>query len=678
MEWLDAQHPEYVDRLAGPGRPGPDRDRRRRRSIEPILAMIPSRDRVGQIRAYTRWLERPPRGDGPRHVDARARLGAIATSATWSTAGIEYTVLDDFHFKNAGLTEDQLHGYYLTEDDGQLLSVFPGSERLRYMIPFAEPQETIDYLRQHRRAAPRRGGRLRRRRREVRHLARHQEARLRRTAGCERFFDALVANRDWIHVTTLAEARRQRRRRSGKIYLPDGSYREMTEWALPADAADRIRPTSVHEMEHDPPLAGAQAVRPRRLLAELQGEVPRSRRDVRADDEGQPPAGRRCDDGRARPARLIERGPDRALPRPVQLQLLARRVRRHLPAAPAQRRLPAPDRRRQPARPGDAGAPGSLGRGHGRRLQLRRPAGSAAGQRPADRRCWRRPRRADVRTRRPRDLPQPAGHADAPPRGLSPQGPRRRQQAATATAPASTTASSSSRKASTSGSSTTRYPRKSLLDHFYDDDVYARRGRRAARPPSAATSLDGAYEASVRRNPDRIQVQLIREGNGRGRAGADHQGRHARARAAHAGDRLPARRVCRRTGRCTSASSSTSPACPPAPTIATSTTATATASANSARSSISTTPKASAWSTSGSASTSACSSPGRRGIWTFPIETVSQSEGGFELVHQSVVVQPHWLVTADADGRWSVTIHCRWTPRRAEARNDRPAAAALS
>ena len=43
-------------------------------------------------------------------------------------------------------------------------------------------------------------------------------------------------------------------------------------------------------------------------------------------------------------------------------------------------------------------------------------------------------------------------------------------------------------------------------------------------------------------------------------------------------------------------------------------------------------------------------------LWTFPIETVSQSEAGFELVHQSVVVQPHWFVEADAEGRWSVQI----------------------
>ena len=40
------------------------------------------------------------------------------------------------------------------------------------------------------------------------------------------------------------------------------------------------------------------------------------------------------------------------------------------------------------------------------------------------------------------------------------------------------------------------------------------------------------------------------------------------------------------------------------------------------------------------------------GIYAYPIQTVSQSESGFELVHQSVCVQPHWIVRADANGRW--------------------------
>ena len=43
-------------------------------------------------------------------------------------------------------------------------------------------------------------------------------------------------------------------------------------------------------------------------------------------------------------------------------------------------------------------------------------------------------------------------------------------------------------------------------------------------------------------------------------------------------------------------------------------------------------------------------------LWTYPVETVSQSEGGFELVHQSVAVVPHWQLVPDVNGCWSVTI----------------------
>ena len=50
------------------------------------------------------------------------------------------------------------------------------------------------------------------------------------------------------------------------------------------------------------------------------------------------------------------------------------------------------------------------------------------------------------------------------------------------------------------------------------------------------------------------------------------------------------------------------------------------------------------------------SNGGHAGVWTFPIESVSQSEGGFELIHQSTVVMPHWIVTPDASGCWQVII----------------------
>jgi alpha-amylase len=45
-------------------------------------------------------------------------------------------------------------------------------------------------------------------------------------------------------------------------------------------------------------------------------------------------------------------------------------------------------------------------------------------------------------------------------------------------------------------------------------------------------------------------------------------------------------------------------------------------------------------------------------VWCLPIETVSQSEGGFEGVYQSSAVFPHWVVTGDEAGCWEVTI--RW------------------
>jgi alpha-amylase len=51
------------------------------------------------------------------------------------------------------------------------------------------------------------------------------------------------------------------------------------------------------------------------------------------------------------------------------------------------------------------------------------------------------------------------------------------------------------------------------------------------------------------------------------------------------------------------------------------------------------------------------------GLWCFPIETVSQSEGGFEAVYQSSAVIPHWIVRGDESGRWEVRI--RWTIARA-------------
>jgi len=246
MEWLDVHHPEYVDRLAQLVRCG-------RIEIvggaffEPILAMIPSRDRIGQICSYSRWLE-DRLGCSVRGMWVPERVWEQSYVRDLTAAGIEYTILDDFHFKASGLQDEQLHGHYLTEDDGRTMSIFPGSERLRYLIPFGQPHETIDYLRglaeQHDNPVVLFGD-------DGEKFGTWPDTKdhCYRDGWLRRFFDGLAENQDWIHMTTPSEAV-DNVEPLGKVYLPDCSYREMTEWALPAELQLQYDDVS-HEMEHD-------------------------------------------------------------------------------------------------------------------------------------------------------------------------------------------------------------------------------------------------------------------------------------------------------------------------------------------------------------------------------------------------------------------------------------------
>ncbi len=247
MEWLAVRHPEYLDRLAEYAAAG---------SIEivggafyeAILPMIPRRDRIGQIRTYTAWLERRL-GCKVRGMWMPERVWEQSLVSEIAAAGIEYTVLDDFHFKNAGLLPHQLHGSYVTEDDGRILAVFPGSERLRYLIPFSPPHEAIDYLRGIAAEHPGAvvvfgddGEKFGTWPNTHRHV--YTDGWLRR------FFDALVENASWLHTTTLGEAI-DAVPPLGKAYLPDASYREMTEWVLPTERLLEYEQLS-SEMEQDP------------------------------------------------------------------------------------------------------------------------------------------------------------------------------------------------------------------------------------------------------------------------------------------------------------------------------------------------------------------------------------------------------------------------------------------
>src|SRR2546428_86521 len=112
---------------------------------EPILAVLPDHDKFGQIERLTAFLK--------THVGIRPR-GMWLAERVWEPhlprvlveAGVEYVLVDDRHFALAGLDPEALGGYYLTEDQGTRLRVFPISQRLRYLIPFAEVEASLEDL----------------------------------------------------------------------------------------------------------------------------------------------------------------------------------------------------------------------------------------------------------------------------------------------------------------------------------------------------------------------------------------------------------------------------------------------------------------------------------------------------------------------------------------------------
>ena len=267
MEWLAERRPEYIDRLRALVRRGQLKSLARLLRADP--ADDPSRDRVGQIRGYSEYLkdlfDTPIRG-----MWLAERVWEQSLAADIARTGIEYTILDDFHFRKAGLRPDELTGYFLTEDEGQLLAVFPGSEPARYMIPFQEPDRFIDYLR----SIHQRGGD------SLVVFADDGEkfgswpetkAHVYQHGWIIRFMEALVKNLDWIEICTLAQAFDDLPP-AGRIYLPDCSYREMTEWVLPADRQLEYQRVW-HSFDHHHDGDAVKAFKAG-FWAQLQGAVP--------------------------------------------------------------------------------------------------------------------------------------------------------------------------------------------------------------------------------------------------------------------------------------------------------------------------------------------------------------------------------------------------------------------
>ena len=657
MEWLDRRHPEYLDRLAALVRCG-------RIEIvggpyyEPILAMIPSRDRIGQIRTYTRWLEQRL-GASVRGMWVPERVWEQSFTRDLVDAGIEYTILDDYHFKSAGLDESSLYGHFITEDDGRLMSIFPGSERLRYTIPFADPQDTINHL----------AGIASQRENAVVVFGDDGEKfgtwpetkkHVYTDGWLERFFNALVENQEWIQVTTLAEAV-DNVSPAGKIYLPNASYREMTEWVLPAEQLvdyDRV----THEMEHDPRWPVLRRFVRGGFWRNFKVKYPESdemysrmmmvsQRLERVLESGV--HGEVVDEARSE----LYRGQCNCSYwhgafGGVYLPHLRNAVYQHL--IRAENLLDQVVGRPESWVEANAGdynfdARQEVHLANDRLVALVSPS------------CGGQMYELDVRAIQHNLLATMARRFEAYHRKILAGANNGNGQCASIHDRVILKQEGLDRRLQYDD-----YLRKSLLDHFYPNDATldAVAGNHV---PQLGDFLGAPYDARIRRNPDRIQVQMVRDGKACGQdvritKGVTLNAGSATLEIAYLLEGLPQDREVhfgvefnfaglpagaddryflgsenRRLGQLGSRLD---------------------------LSNVYSLDLVDEWLGIDVGLKASCATA----FWTYPIETVSGSEGGFEAVHQSVVVVPHWWIRGDAQGRWSVTMQLAMDTSRAQAR----------
>ena len=250
LDWLIAERADTVHRL----RALVERDQVEILGgayYEPVLASLPERDRVGQLRRMAEAVE---------EVFGRAPRGAWLAERVWEpdlptslvAAGYGWTILDDAHFRAATIPEDKLWGPYTTDDQGQRLEVFGTEQGLRYRIPFRDVEDVVAYLKTHATEAGDRLGVMGDDGEKFGGWPTTWEHCWGERDWVEQFFTALEDNAAWLTTTTpstwLAD-----HAPIGRVYIPTGSYVEMGAWALPPDEGAEFEAVLDHaQTEHLP------------------------------------------------------------------------------------------------------------------------------------------------------------------------------------------------------------------------------------------------------------------------------------------------------------------------------------------------------------------------------------------------------------------------------------------
>jgi len=257
LDWLREHQPDFLPRLKALTARG-QVEIMTGGYYEPILPAIPDADKLGQIATMSAVI-RDELGVAPSGLWVAERVWEPHLPKFLAQAGVTWTVVDDSHFKMVGLADQELRGYYVSEEEGQAVSIFPSLKLLRYIIPWRDVDEVIETFRAW--AEESEDG-----------IAvmgddgekfgswpdtyRHCWG---RAGWMRRFFATLERNASWLTTIPLGEYA-SRFPPLGRVYLPTASYEEMMTWALPAGPSHRFEQIK-HQLEDEGRQEAAELMR---------------------------------------------------------------------------------------------------------------------------------------------------------------------------------------------------------------------------------------------------------------------------------------------------------------------------------------------------------------------------------------------------------------------------------
>lgn len=231
IDWLKQNHPDFfvlLKKLIARGQV----EMMSGGYYEPILSAIPDADKLGQIDKLSEFIIKEF-DTRPSGMWLAERVWEPYLTRILAEAGIIWTLVDDTAFKMVGLSDAELSGYFITEEQGNYIKVYPISKYLRYSIPWHDVDRVIDYL----------GQEASEEENKIIILGDDGEKfgiwpgtykHCWEKHWIEDFFKAVENSADWLHTIRLGD-HAAKHEPAGRIYLPCASYDEMLEWSLPAE-----------------------------------------------------------------------------------------------------------------------------------------------------------------------------------------------------------------------------------------------------------------------------------------------------------------------------------------------------------------------------------------------------------------------------------------------------------